>query len=66
MTSLPNDIAEGPFERFAEELDALIDRWRVKPADDRLSAGQVVGALTFAAFNIMRVAQDDAARETGP
>jgi uncharacterized protein (DUF2126 family) len=49
---------DGPFETFCNELDALIQRWRDKPEDDKLSSGQVVGALQFAAHNIMQDARE--------
>ena len=35
----------GPLERFCDELEALIDDWTDKPADDRLTIAEVVGVL---------------------
>jgi hypothetical protein len=44
---------DGAYEQFIDELDGLITRWRGKRADDRISVGQMVGALTVAAHNVM-------------
>jgi hypothetical protein len=34
---------------FDNELNELIDRWRCKPADDRLNVATVVGVLVMKA-----------------
>jgi hypothetical protein len=52
-------MIDGPFAQFADELDELILRWQSKPLDDCLSVGEVVGALQFKAYNLMRQAQED-------
>jgi hypothetical protein len=50
---------EGPYRRFCGELEDLIDRWRAKPADDCLSVGEFIGALTIQAHAIAREALDE-------
>lgn len=48
--------ADGPFEAFCNELDALIDKWTDKPDDDRLTYAQIVGALEYRQFRLMQEA----------
>lgn len=40
-------------QRFADDLDALIDRHRNEPLDDRMSMAEVVGTLIFRAHALM-------------
>lgn len=51
-------MIDGPFERFCNELDALVDAWCKKPEDDRLTVGQIIGAIEFLKFNLMQEARD--------
>lgn len=57
--AVEEDAGTCPFDRFCNELDALVQRWRDKPEDDRLSHGQVVGALAFCQHNLIADARDD-------
>lgn len=41
-----------PLDRFSNEVFDLIDRWRSKTADDKLSVAQIVGALHIAAHSV--------------
>lgn len=50
------------YDRFCDELDELVQKWRDKPEDDKLSHGQCVGALLFAAHNLMQDAREDHAK----
>ena len=43
-----------PLERFGDELDALIRHWQDKPEDDRLTGGEIVGALEFRKHTIIQ------------
>ena len=49
---------DGPCAQFSNELDALINRWRTKPKDDRLTGSEMVGALAFAASEIILWARE--------
>ena len=55
---------ENPITRFSDELDALVDRWRKKPEDDRLSYGEMVGALSFRIHTLNKEVDDGHRRLT--
>lgn len=38
---------------FADELDALIESWRNKPFEDRLTMGDYVATLQYASHKLM-------------
>jgi len=47
------------FDTFCDELDALIDKWRDKPEDDRLSYAEIAGALTFIQYTLATEAMNN-------
>jgi len=51
---------EGPLEKFCDDMERLIDEWRAKPEDDKLTMAQVVGAMETVKFKLLREAYDDA------
>ena len=50
---MPMEPAMEPYARFCDELDELVDKWRDKPEDDRLTHAEVVGALEYAKFKLL-------------
>ena len=50
---------DGAFETFCDELEALVDRWREKPMDDKLTRAQVVGAMEFVQHKILSEADEE-------
>lgn len=47
---------KSPFEIFCDELDALIDKWRDKPLDDRPSYAEYIAALEFRKYKLLHEA----------
>lgn len=44
----------GPFDRFTEELDALIDSWLNKVEDDKLTYAEMIGAIELAKASLIQ------------
>ncbi|MEQ8770066.1 MAG: hypothetical protein RIB60_06110 [Phycisphaerales bacterium] len=49
---------DGPFEKFCDEIEEVVDRWRDKPDDDQLTRAQVVGAFEFVKLKVMQEAAE--------
>ncbi len=58
VLSVEHDDMATPFDRFCDELDALLEHWRGKPADDQVSAAEVSGALQFRCFTLFRQVEE--------
>lgn len=41
-------------ERFMQDLDDLVDRWRDEPSDDILLTAEMAGALEVKKFQLLR------------
>ena len=52
-------MSDTPITTFADELDSLLNRWADKVQDDQPTKAEVVGALLFAAHNLMAKARDE-------
>lgn len=46
------------FEEFCDRLEALIDEYRAKPMDDRLSYAEYVAALEFTKHKLLNEANE--------